>query len=80
MTDNIIKLVRADQAPNDVIDTLKHMLERADQGEISSVAIAFVSKDGGVGGVAAAMPSIAAQFGSLNLLQSRLIGVACSGD
>lgn len=68
------ELIALDPEPvaADVIDTLERMLERARAGEISSVAIAAVYRDGATTSTWSAQPSFATLLGAVHHMAFRL--------
>jgi hypothetical protein len=56
----------------DLIETIEQLLEKAKAGEISSVAVAFVYRDGTIGRDWSTPPSFAALLGAVTRLAHRM--------
>lgn len=56
-----------------VVDTLREIADDAEQGNISSIAVAIVYRDGTVGTAWSEVPSMALLVGAASRLQWRLI-------
>lgn len=56
-----------------VIAYLEHVLSRAHEGEFSSIAIAWVYRDGSTGSGMSDIPSLAALTGAVAALQGKLV-------
>lgn len=70
---NVISLVEKRAEPNaSVLDNLRHVLERAERGEMVNVAIAYVTTDGATGEGWAAGPHSGALLSAVTILQHRL--------
>jgi hypothetical protein len=68
---DLIAIEAEDQAA-DIIDTLERVLEKARAGELSSVAVALVYRNGSVGHRRSALPSFPVMVGALNRLIHKL--------
>lgn len=67
-----LTVIDAEPLGVDVIATLERALERAKAGEFSSIAVAYVYRDGSVGCIWSTMPSVPAMLGSVSLLAHKL--------
>lgn len=70
----MVDLVAIDPEPagTDVIATLERAMEKARAGELSSVAVAFVYRDGCTGHVWSLLPSFGTMIGSVARLLHKL--------
>lgn len=55
-----------------VVERLEDVLAMAKEGKLSSVAIAYVYRDGSSGAVYSRIPSLPALIGSVSILTARL--------
>jgi hypothetical protein len=67
-----LRVIEAEPIGEDVITTLREVLAKAETGELSSVAITVVYRNGCTGSAWSARPSAGLQLGSVALLQWRL--------
>lgn len=67
-----LRVIEPEGIGNSVIDALENTLELAKQGRLSSVAIAYVQRDGTTGQTVSDMPHQAAQIGSVAILLAHL--------
>ena len=65
-------VIDAEPASADLIDALKRALAKAEAGELSAVAIAYVYRDGSTGYRRSHLPSYPAMMGSLARLIHKL--------
>lgn len=56
-----------------VLAYLGHVLEKAQQGHVSAVAVAFVYRDGTTGSGYSALPNTATMVGAVDALKAKLI-------
>lgn len=64
--------IDAEPASADVIDTLKRALTLAEAGELSSVCVCYVYRDGSTGHRRSGLPSYSAMLGSLARMMHKL--------
>lgn len=71
-----------DSAPisDATVPLLEDMLERAKAGQLSSVAVAVVYRDGSTGDAWSNPPSVATLIGAVTIMQTRLVAVVNSKD
>lgn len=67
-----LHVIEAEPAGTDIIERLEEALEEARAGKLSSVAIAFVYRDGCVGGSWSTPPSHGLLLGSVSRLAYRI--------
>jgi hypothetical protein len=77
MTKGDLKVIEPEPCGADVVEKLEEALEKAKSGELSSVAIAIVYRDGCTGSSWSAPLSYSILIGAVARLQHRLIA---SGD
>ncbi|API59628.1 hypothetical protein BSL82_10115 [Tardibacter chloracetimidivorans] len=68
-----LRVITAEPVTADTVVVLETMLERARKGELSSVAIAAVTRDGAATTTWSALPSAPAILGALQILSARII-------
>jgi hypothetical protein len=67
-----LEVIEAEPLGEDIVEKLEAVLSKAKKGELSSVAIAVVYRDGSTGGSWSKAPSSSLQIGSVTMLQWRL--------
>lgn len=65
-------VIEAEPVGADIIVKLKEALEKAEKGELSSVAIAVVYRDGSTGSSWSVAPSLGLQIGAVSMMHWRL--------
>lgn len=71
--ENGLSVIEPEPAGASVIDTLRDIIEDAEAGKVSSVAIAIAYRDGTVGTAWSEVPSMGLLIGATARLQWRLI-------
>jgi hypothetical protein len=74
-----LKVLEAEPLGAGIKEALGEVLVMAERGELSSVAIAYVYRDGSIGGSNSAPPSRPLLVGSLAYLQQRMIDRGLNG-
>lgn len=72
MTDTPLTLITAEPPNETVVRTLEATLEQARRGELSSVAIAYVERDGSSGSNYSEAPGYVALIGATAVMQTIL--------
>lgn len=72
-----LRVLTAEPPAADVIATLEAALDLARSGDLSAVGIAYVYRDGAIGGEWSALPSRPAMLGSVSRLAHR---INCEAD
>lgn len=75
--ENRLKVIESEPIGEDVIAKLEEVLERARKGELSSVAVAVVYRDGCSGQSWSQCPSLPALIGSVAKLKHKLLDWSC---
>lgn len=71
-----LRVIEAEPAGSEIIERLEEALEKARAGELSSIAIATVYRDGCVGKSWSSPPNASLLIGSIARLQAALIRTA----
>lgn len=78
MTDLIV--IPSEPVDSSVIERLKETLAAAEEGRISSVAIALVYRDGSTGDCRSRLPSVGTMIGAVSILHNRLCRIITDKD
>lgn len=70
---NKLRVIEAEPLGENVIERLKEALEKAEAGEVSSIAIALVYRDGSSGRSWSNAPGLSALIGATARLEAALI-------
>ena len=68
-----LRTITCEPPGQDIVPLLESLIERANAGELSSVAVAYVSREGVTNQEWSAPPSLATLIGSVASLQHRLL-------
>lgn len=71
-----LKVIECEPIGESVVERLEEVLEKAYAGEISSVAIAVVYRDGSTGSAWSRMPSVSTMIGAVARMQAGITATA----
>jgi hypothetical protein len=68
-----LREITSEPPAENIVPLLEQIIKRAKAGELSSVAVAMVTREGATGQEWSRLPSVGAMIGSVATLQHRLI-------